>query len=144
MSRRAVTFGVPVRSVGSGLDSCPAGNERMMTDNTPPSSGLFGVYLQADDLDRSLSFYRDVLALDVVWNDGALAVLHGHRAASVALLVPLNGRPPSRRSALRPDLGQVSPGAAGRPGRYPVQNAACAPVRATSGLLRLAGVRAGR
>ena len=52
----------------------------MVTDNTPPLSGLFGVYLQVGDLDRSLTFYRDLLALEVVWNDGALAVLHGGRA----------------------------------------------------------------
>ena len=45
----------------------------MVTDNTPQLSGLFGVYLQVGDLDRSLSFYRDVLALEVVRNDGGLA-----------------------------------------------------------------------
>ncbi len=52
----------------------------MVADNTPQPSGLFGVYVQAGDLDRSLSFYRGVLALEVVWSDGALAVLQGHRA----------------------------------------------------------------
>jgi catechol 2,3-dioxygenase-like lactoylglutathione lyase family enzyme len=56
----------------------------MVIDDTPKPSGLFGVYLQVGDLDRSLSFYRDVLGLEVVWNHGALAVLHGH------------GRPPTR------------------------------------------------
>ena len=56
-----------------------AGNEQMTTGNAPQLSGLFGVYLQVGDLDRSLSFYRDVLALKVAWNDGALAVLHSHR-----------------------------------------------------------------
>jgi len=48
-----------------------------MTDNPPPMPGMFGVYLQVADLDRSLWLYRDVLALNVDWNDGALAVLHG-------------------------------------------------------------------
>ena len=48
-----------------------------MTDNPPPMPGIFGVYLQVADLERSLRFYRDVLALDVAWNDGALAMLHG-------------------------------------------------------------------
>jgi catechol-2,3-dioxygenase len=52
----------------------------MATDNSPQLSGLYGAYLQVGDLHRSLSFYRDVLALDVVWNDGTLAILHGHRA----------------------------------------------------------------
>jgi catechol 2,3-dioxygenase-like lactoylglutathione lyase family enzyme len=47
----------------------------MMTDNTPRPPGLFGVYLQAGDLDRSLSFYRDVLAL------------HDHRAPADSLVI---------------------------------------------------------
>jgi catechol 2,3-dioxygenase-like lactoylglutathione lyase family enzyme len=59
----------------------------MVTDNTSQLSGLFGVYLQVGDLDRSLSFYRDVLALEVVWNDGALAVLHGHRSPADSLVI---------------------------------------------------------
>jgi catechol-2,3-dioxygenase len=59
----------------------------MMTDNTSQLSGLFGVYLQVGDLERSLAFYRDVLALKVVWNDGALVVLHGHRAPADSLVI---------------------------------------------------------
>jgi catechol-2,3-dioxygenase len=59
----------------------------MVTDNTPQLSGLFGVYLQVGDLHRSLSFYCDVLALQVVWNDGGLAVLHGHRAPADSLVI---------------------------------------------------------
>src|SRR5690349_17490429 len=62
-------------------------NEQMVTDNTPQLSGLFGVYLQVGDLHRSLSFYCDVLALEVVWNDGALAVLHTHRAPADSLVI---------------------------------------------------------
>ena len=62
-------------------------SEEMVTDNTPQLSGLFGVYLQVGDLHRSLSFYCDVLALEVVWNDGALAVLHSHRGARADSLV---------------------------------------------------------
>jgi hypothetical protein len=53
--------------------------EQMVTDGTPQLSGLFGVYLQVGDFHRSLSFYCDVLPLEVAWNDGALAALHGHR-----------------------------------------------------------------
>jgi catechol-2,3-dioxygenase len=64
-----------------------AGNEQMMTGNESQLSGLFGVYLQVGDLDRSLSFYRDVLALEVVWNDGALAVLHSRRAPADSLVI---------------------------------------------------------
>ena len=44
--------------------------------------GDFGVYLQVPDLDRSLAFYRDVLGLEITWNDGALAVLRSHGATS--------------------------------------------------------------
>ena len=64
-----------------------AGNEQMMTDNASQLSGLFGVYLQVGDLDRSLSFYRDVLALEVAWNDGALAILHSHRVPADSLVI---------------------------------------------------------
>ena len=61
--------------------------EQVVTDNTRQLSGVFGVYLQVGDLHRSLSFYCDVLALDVVWNDGALAVLHGRRAPADSLVI---------------------------------------------------------
>jgi catechol 2,3-dioxygenase-like lactoylglutathione lyase family enzyme len=64
-----------------------AGNEQMMTGNASQLSGLFGVYLQVGDLDRSLSFYRDALALEVVWNDGMLAVLHSHRVPADSLVI---------------------------------------------------------
>jgi len=73
----------------------------MMTDNTPPPAGLFGIYLQAGDLDRSLSFYRDVLALEVVWNDGGLAILHGHRAPADSLVIREVGK------TARPNVGEA-------------------------------------
>ena len=73
----------------------------MVTDNTPQLSGLFGVYLQVGDLDRSLSFYRDVLALEVVWNDGALAVLHSHRAPADSLVIRAIGK------AARHNMGEA-------------------------------------
>jgi catechol 2,3-dioxygenase-like lactoylglutathione lyase family enzyme len=38
---------------------------------------IFSMYLQVGDLDRSLSFYRDGLGLEVAWNDNMLAVLRG-------------------------------------------------------------------
>ena len=79
----AAGFTAPPRVVGC----CLAENEQMATDNTAQLSGLFGVYLQVGDLDRSLSFYRDVLALEVVWNDGALAVLHSRRAPADSLVI---------------------------------------------------------
>lgn len=84
-----------------GLDSRVAGKEQIVTDNTPQPSGLFGVYLQASDLDRSLSFYRDVLALEVVWNDGALAVLHDHRAPADSLVIREIGK------TVRPTMGEA-------------------------------------
>jgi catechol 2,3-dioxygenase-like lactoylglutathione lyase family enzyme len=48
---------------------------------------IYGVYLQVADLDRSLSFYRDVLELKVDWNDGALAVLHGPAESADTLVI---------------------------------------------------------
>jgi catechol 2,3-dioxygenase len=36
---------------------------------------IFSAYLQVRDLDRSLSFYQDILGLDVDHNDGILAIL---------------------------------------------------------------------
>jgi catechol 2,3-dioxygenase-like lactoylglutathione lyase family enzyme len=38
---------------------------------------IFSVYLQVGDLERSLSFYRDGLGLEVAWNDDTVAVLRG-------------------------------------------------------------------
>ena len=38
---------------------------------------IFSVYLQVGHLDRSLSFYRDGLGLEVIWNDDMLALLRG-------------------------------------------------------------------
>src|SRR5262249_34115216 len=70
-----------------------AGNKQMMTGNASQLSGLFGVYLQVGDLDRSLSFYRDVLALEVAWNDGALAILHSHRGPADSLVIRDVGEP---------------------------------------------------
>ena len=84
----------------------------MVTGNTSQLSGLFGVYLQVGDLDRSLSFYRDVLALEVVWNDGALAVLHGHRAPADALVIREIGKTATVRilaTLLRPPMRGPSP-----------------------------------
>jgi len=48
---------------------------------------IFSVYLQVADLERSLSFYRDGLGLEVAWNDDVVAVLRGtpESAATLAL-----------------------------------------------------------
>jgi len=48
----------------------------MVPDDGPLPPGIFGVYVQVSDLARSLSFYRDALALELEWSDGALAILH--------------------------------------------------------------------
>ena len=52
-----------------------------------PVPGIFGVYVQVSDLDRSLSFYRDVLALELDWSDGAIAVLHSSLEPTDALVL---------------------------------------------------------
>ena len=48
---------------------------------------IFSMYLQVRSLDRSLSFYRDGLGLEVAWNDDTVAVLRGsgESAAYLAL-----------------------------------------------------------
>jgi catechol 2,3-dioxygenase-like lactoylglutathione lyase family enzyme len=56
--------------------SRPAGNDWRVSDTGPQPPGIFGVYVQVSDLDRSLSFYCDVLSLELEWSDGALAVIH--------------------------------------------------------------------
>ena len=38
---------------------------------------ILSVYLQVGDLKRALSFYRDGIGLEVVWNDDEVAVLRG-------------------------------------------------------------------
>ena len=70
-----------------------------MADNRP-QPGIFGVYVQVSDLDRSLSFYRDVLALDVGWSDGAIAVMHGPLTPADALVLRQVGKGAQR------DLGE--------------------------------------
>ena len=59
----------------------------MTTGSAAQPPGLFGCYLQVADLDRSLSFYRDVLALEVEWSDGMLAVLHSRRVPADSLVI---------------------------------------------------------
>jgi catechol 2,3-dioxygenase-like lactoylglutathione lyase family enzyme len=84
-----------------GLGLALAGNEQMVTDNAPQLSEIFGVYLQVRDLNRSLSFYRDVLSLEVGWNDGALAVLHGRVEPAHTLVIREIGE------TARHDLGEA-------------------------------------
>jgi catechol-2,3-dioxygenase len=58
---------------------------------------FYGAYLQVADLDRSLSFYCDVLALKVDWNDGTLAVLHGPVESADTLVLREIGKKAPRR-----------------------------------------------
>jgi len=48
---------------------------------------IFSVYLQVGDLERSLSFYRDALGLEVAWNDEMLAVLRGTGESPATLVL---------------------------------------------------------
>jgi catechol-2,3-dioxygenase len=64
-------------------------------------SGIFTAYLQVSDLERSLSFYRDGLGLEVEWNDGTLSVLRSPATASHALVLRAVGDGAERR------LGEV-------------------------------------
>ena len=63
--------------------------------------GIFTAYLQVSDLERSLSFYRDGLGLEVEWNDGTLAVLRSPGAAAHTLVMREVGGGTERR------LGEV-------------------------------------
>lgn len=62
---------------------------------------IFSVYLQVTDLERSLSFYRDVLGLEVGWNDNAVAVLHGSDESEATLILR------EISESTRPGLGQT-------------------------------------
>jgi catechol-2,3-dioxygenase len=74
------------------MDLGRLGMSKAMTDNPRQMPRIYGVYLQVADLDRSLSFYRDVLALRVDWNDGTLAVLHGPVESADALVIRQIGK----------------------------------------------------
>jgi catechol 2,3-dioxygenase-like lactoylglutathione lyase family enzyme len=71
----------------------------MVADNGP-QPGIFGVYIQVSDLDRSLSFYRDVLALELDWSDGAIAVMHSRLEPADAVVLRQVGEGAQR------DLGE--------------------------------------
>jgi catechol 2,3-dioxygenase-like lactoylglutathione lyase family enzyme len=71
----------------------------MVADNKA-EPGIFGVYVQVSDLDRSLSFYRDVLALDVYWSDGAIAIMRSPGVPTDALVLRQVGKGAQR------DLGE--------------------------------------
>jgi len=70
-----------------------------VADNRP-LPGIFGVYIQVSDLDRSLSFYRDILALELDWSDGAIAVMHSRLEPTDALVLRQVG------AGARRDLGE--------------------------------------
>lgn len=60
--------------------------------------GIFTAYLQVSDLERSLSFYRDGLGLEVEWNDGTLAVLRSPGSAAHTLVMREVGDGAERRT----------------------------------------------
>jgi catechol 2,3-dioxygenase-like lactoylglutathione lyase family enzyme len=80
-----------------GLLRLSAGNERTVTANPRQMPRIYGAYLQVADLDRSLAFYRDVLALKVGWNDGTLAILHGPVESADTLVLREIGKKAPRR-----------------------------------------------
>jgi len=62
---------------------------------------ILSVYLQAGDLKRSLSFYRDGIGLEVTWNDDEVAVLRGPgEPASTLVIREVAG-------SARPGMGQA-------------------------------------
>ena len=59
----------------------------MITQNGVHLSMIFSMYLQVGKLDRSLSFYRDGLGLEVAWNDDTVVVLHGPGESAANLVL---------------------------------------------------------
>src|SRR5260370_33195504 len=62
---------------------------------------IFSNYLQVGDLDRSLSFYRDGMGLEIAWNDDMLAVLRGPGETAATLVLREVG------GDAKPSLGQL-------------------------------------
>jgi catechol 2,3-dioxygenase-like lactoylglutathione lyase family enzyme len=62
---------------------------------------IFSMYLQVGSLDRSLSFYRDGLGLEVAWNDDMIAVLRGTGETAATLVLR------EVRGETKPGLGQT-------------------------------------
>ena len=62
---------------------------------------ILSVYLQVGDLKRALSFYRDGIGLEVVWNDDEVAVLRGlGESGSLLVIREVVG-------SARPGMGQA-------------------------------------
>ena len=59
----------------------------MITRNGVHLPMIFSMYLQVGKLDRSLSFYRDGLGLEVAWNDDTVAVLRGSGESAANLVL---------------------------------------------------------
>jgi catechol 2,3-dioxygenase-like lactoylglutathione lyase family enzyme len=78
----------------------------MVADNRS-LPGIFGVYIQVSDLDRSLSFYRDILALELDWSDGAIAVMHSRGEPADALVLRQVGEGGARRDLGEPGVTRV-------------------------------------
>ena len=59
----------------------------MITQNGVHLPMIFSMYLQVGKLDRSLSFYRDGLGLEVAWNDDTVVVLRGSGESAANLVL---------------------------------------------------------
>ena len=104
--RLAVTIvpGQASRVLGTGLRS--RWKEWVVADQTT-AAGIFGVYIQVSDLDRSLSFYSTVLALEPDWSDGTLAVMHSRAESTDALVLREVGEGGGRRDLGEPGVTRV-------------------------------------
>jgi catechol 2,3-dioxygenase-like lactoylglutathione lyase family enzyme len=78
----------------------------MVQDIRPQPPGIFGVYVQVCNLDRSLLFYQDVLALELDWSDGAMAVMHSLLNPASALVLREVG-PGAQRDLGEPGVTRV-------------------------------------
>src|SRR5215471_18761641 len=68
---------------------------------------IFSVYMQVGELERSLSFYRDALGMEVAWSDDVLAVLRGpaESAATLAIREVSGGARPGLGEAMVARIG---------------------------------------
>lgn len=72
-----------------------------MATTKPYRPGFFGVHVQVRDLERSVSFYQNVLGLEVIWKDDRLAVLTSAEDVGDTLVLRKVGE------SARPHAGEV-------------------------------------
>jgi catechol 2,3-dioxygenase-like lactoylglutathione lyase family enzyme len=76
----------PVGQENNGRPGRPARQDRAV-GRALHVPRIFGVFVQGRNLDRSLSFYRDVLGLECYWKDDTLALLRSRGDGARTLVI---------------------------------------------------------